>query len=156
MKQRHYDLEYTYPNVDRQRYWDLFVDHEAWSESDLLPGTITITEPGDGHPQGLGAVRTVQAGSMTITEDIVGFRAPEYFAYATRNGSLPVDDFGGEMTLIQQPDGLLVKYRGDFTPKIPGTGPILAAFLRSRQRSVLRALGKAYDAVEPAGRTPTR
>ncbi len=93
-KKFHYELEHLFPNVDRQKFWDLFVDNEAWSESDDLPGEIIIDKPGEGHLQGAGAVRSVIVGSMNIKEDIVGFRPLEYFRYETRNGSPPVDDFG--------------------------------------------------------------
>lgn len=48
----HYELEHFYPGVERAKFWDLFVDHEAWSESEFLLGKITIVKPGEGHPQG--------------------------------------------------------------------------------------------------------
>ena len=83
---------------------------------------------------------------MNIKEDVVGFRPPEYFRYETRNGSLPVNDFGGEFFFEEQKDGLLVRYRGGFNPKYPGTGRLLRYFSRSRQRSVLLNLGEAYGA----------
>ena len=149
-KKIHYELEHLYPEVDRQKFWDLFVDHDAWSRSEVLPGTITIVKPGDGHPQGAGAIRSVGAGRMSITEDVVGFRPPEYFEYATRNRSLPVDNFGGELHLEDGNDGLLVRYRGSFNPKYPGTGRLLRYIFRSRQRSVLRGLAEAYDTYDGA------
>lgn len=36
---------------------------------------------------------------MKNKEGIVGFKPPEYFRYATHNGSMPVNDFGGELFL---------------------------------------------------------
>lgn len=143
-KKIQYEFEYFFPSVDRQKLWDLFVDHEAWSKSDLLPGEITILKPGKDHPQGEGATRSVAAGSMNITEDIVGFRSPEYFSYATHNGALPVNDFAGEMFFEQQGGGLLAKYKGGFNPKYFGTGWLFKIFLRSAQMSAFRKLGKAY------------
>lgn len=101
-KQFQYSLEYFYPKADRQKFWDMFVDHEAWSESKDLPGVIRIDKPGKNHPQGLGATRSVITGPMTITEDIVAFQPPEYFRYETRNGSMPVNDFGGELRFVAQ------------------------------------------------------
>ena len=145
-KKIHYEFEYFFPDVDRKKLWDLFVDHEAWSKSDVLPGEITILKPGYGHPQGEGATRSVSAGSMTIKEDIVGFRSPEYFSYATHNGGLPVNDFVGEMFFEEKKDGLLAKYKGRFNPKYFGTGWLFKIFLRSAQRSACRDLGKAYRA----------
>lgn len=146
MKKIHYELEHFYPNFDRQKFWDLFVDHEAWSKSKFLPGEITISKPGKDHPQGLGAVRTLVTGSMNIKEDIVGFRPPEYFGYNTHNGSLPVNDFGGELFFEKQKDGLLVRYKGSFNPKYFGTGWLFKYFLRSTQKSAFQLLGKAYTA----------
>lgn len=139
-----YELEHHYPGADRQRFWDMFVDHEAWSRSDLLPGQMAVIEPGDGHPLGTGAVRSVTTGRMVITEDIVEARAPELFRYEARDGSMPVLDFGGELRLEQQPDGVLARYRGGFNPKYPGTGRPLRFVLRLAQRTALRRLGRAY------------
>lgn len=142
----HYELERFYPGFDRQEFWELFVDHEGWSASEYLPGKIIIEQPGEGHPQGVGAVRAVVTGPATIREDIVGFRAPEYFAYATRDGSMPVNGFGGELTLEQQEDGLLVQYKGHFTPKYPGTGWLFRILLRWAQGASMSQLAKAYRA----------
>ena len=114
-KTTRYEIERFYPGSDRQKFWDLFVDNEGWTESDILPGEISKLEPGEGHPQGRGAVRSVRSGRITITEDVVGFRAPE-FSYASRNGSLPVNDFGGELLLEDRGSSLAT--RGD---SIPGT-----------------------------------
>ncbi len=141
-----YEFECFFPNVDRQKLWDLFVDHEAWSKSDLLPGEITVLKPGKDHPQGEGATRSVSAGSMNIKEDIVGFRSPEYFSYATHNGSLPVDNFVGEMHFEEQQGGLRAQYKGRFNPKYFGTGWIFKIFLRSAQKSACQNLAKAYEA----------
>lgn len=145
-KKIHYELEHFYPNVDRQKFWDLFVDHETWSKSEFLPGEIKIIKPGKDHPQGAGAVRSVVTESMNIIEDIVGFHPPEYFSYVTHNGSMPVNDFGGELFFEEQKDGLLVRYKGSFNPKYFGTGWIFKYFLRSAQKSVFQKLGKAYKA----------
>ena len=141
-----YDLEHFFPSADRQKVWDLFVDHEAWTSSDILPGAISVLEPGAGHPQDLGAVRRVVSGRLSITEDVIGFRAPEYFGYATRDGSLPVNDFGGELFLEQRADGLLARHQGGFNPKYVGTGRVLRLLLARAQRSAFRGLGKAYAA----------
>ncbi len=143
-KKVYYEFECFFPSFDRQKLWDFFVDHEAWSKSDLLPGEITILKPGKHHPQGEGATRSVVSGSMIIKEDIVGFRSPEYFSYATKNGVLPVNDFGGEMFFEQKKDGVLAKYKGGFNPKYFSTGWFFKIFLRSAQRSACRDLGKAY------------
>lgn len=124
----------------------MFVDHDAWSRSDLLPGTIMILKPGEGHPQGEGAVRSIATGPTTIVEDVVGFRRPEYFSYATRDGSLPVMDLRGELFFEERPGALRVRYQGSFRPKYPWTGWLFKRVFRAAQRSVLASLGRAYRA----------
>ncbi len=145
-KQIQYEIEHFYPGFDRQKFWDLFIDHEGWSNSDLLPGQISIVKPGEGHPQGAGAVRSVASGPMTIIEDIVGFKPPAYFSYASRNGSMPVNDFRGEFVLEQRSDGVLARYKGGFNPKEPGTGEQFRHVFCSAQESALLGLGQAYEA----------
>lgn len=146
-KKIQYSLEHFYPDFDRQKFFDLFVDPKAWSESDILQGTITINKPGKDYPQGLGAIRTLQTGSMSIKEDIVGFESPKYFSYATYNGSLPVNDFGGELFFEEKDGGVLIKYKGGFNPKYFGTGWIFKYFFSSAQKGVFKKLGQAYNAL---------
>lgn len=143
-KKIHYQLEHFYPGFNQQKFWDLFVDHEAWSKSEFLPGKININKSGQNHPQGLGAIRTIVTGSMTIKEDIVGFRSPEYFSYATHNGSLPVDNLSGQIFITSEKDGVLLRYKGSFNPKYFGTGWFFKRLLSSGQKSVLDGLEKAY------------
>ena len=138
-----YNLEYFLPNIDRQKFFDLFVNHQAWTESEFLPN-ITILKPGKTHPQGEGALRLVESGRMKIKEDITGFKSPEYFTYATRNGSMPVNDFGGELVLEERKGGVLAKYEGGFNPKYFGTGRILRIIFRRAQIGAFKSLEKAY------------
>ena len=92
------------------------------------------------------AVRFVESGRMTIVENVVGFEPPALFAYASRNGSLPVDDFAGEFRLDPHPDGLRARHRGGFSPKIAGTGWLFRLLLRAAQGAAFRGLGTAYEA----------
>lgn len=145
-KKYHYEVVTFYPNFDRQKYWDMFVDYEGWTQSDILSGEISILEPGEGHPMGKGAVRSVVSGSMTITEDITAFQPPAYFAYASRNGVMPVNDFVGELFLEQRADGVVVTYKAGFNPRYFGTGWLFRIVFRRAHVSFFSALGKAYEA----------
>ncbi len=82
---------------------------------------------------------------MIIVEDILDFQPPTHFRYATRDGSLPVNGFGGEMFLGDREGGLLVRYQGGFFPRYFGTGWLFRRILRAAQKSAFRALGKAYE-----------
>jgi hypothetical protein len=141
-----YSIDTFYKGFDQQKFFDLFVNHKAWSKSDLLPGDITVIKPGKGHPQGLGATRKVLSGSMEIIEDIVGFNSPRMFKYAARNGSMPVNDFVGELQIEEQIDGILVKYRGGFNKRYFGTGNLFRLLFRRGQRTAFDNLEKVYRA----------
>lgn len=143
---KRYVVEQFYPGFDRQKFWELFVDYEGWSKSDILAGEISIVTPGEGHPMGKGAVRKVVSGSMTITEDVVAFQEPVYFAYASRNGVMPVNDFVGELFLEQRPDGLATTYKASFNPRYFATGWLFRIVFRRAHVSFFQALGKAYEA----------
>jgi len=80
-----YELEQFYPGFDRQKFFDLFVNHEAWTESEFMPGKVSIIKPGKDHPLGLGAVRAVDSGRMIIEEDPKNFGAGWIFKYVFRS-----------------------------------------------------------------------
>ena len=142
----HFELEQFYPGLYREKSFDLFADYKAWSKSEFLRGETTIVKPGEGYPQGLGAVRSLAIGRMTIVEDIAGFIPHEYFSYSTYNGSMPVNDFSGGLFFEDKEDGLFVKYKGSFNPEYFGTGRLFSSFLRRAQKSAYESLGKVYKA----------
>ncbi|WP_460274737.1 SRPBCC family protein [Celeribacter sp. ULVN23_4] len=144
MHKYHYNVVTVYPGFERQKYWDMFVDYEGWTQSDILAGEISILEPGEGHPMGKGAVRSVVSGSMTITEDITAYQSPSYFAYASRNGVMPVNDFVGELFLEQRAGDLVVTYKAGFNPRYFGSGWLFRIVFRRAHVSFFEALGKAY------------
>lgn len=144
-KKIHYELDHFYPGFDCQKFFDLFVNNEIWTESEFLP-EVRIIKPGKDHPMGLGAVRFLLSGRMKIKEEIVGFQSPEYFSYATQNGSMPVNDFGGKLFLEGNNNGVYIKYHGSFNPKYFGTGWIFKRIFSSAQKSAFENLGKAYKA----------
>ena len=146
MKKKYkYKIEHFYPGFDQKKFFNMFVDHEAWTKSDLLPGDITILKPGKVHSQGLGAVRQVISGNMTIIEDIVGFESPNLFQYSSRNGSMPVNDFGGMLVLVPKDDGVLAKYEGGFNTRYFGTGRLFRFLFRRGQKTAFANLEKAYN-----------
>lgn len=144
IRRHRYEVEQVIPNADRQKLWDLFVDPEAWSTSNRLPGKLVIVSPGKGHPQGIGAVRKVMSGSMTIIEDIVGFQPSEYFSYISRNGDMPVNDFAGEVFFEKHPNMVVVRYRAAFNAKYFATGWLFKIIFRRAHKSALRGLALDY------------
>lgn len=138
-----YELEHFYPKFDRQKFFDLFIDYEAWTKSGLLP-EVQILNLGKDYPLGLGGVRLVVSGDMKIEEEVVGFQYPEYFSYSSRNGDMPVDNFLGKILLEEKDGGVLIKYEGSFNPKDSGFDPSMIEMFKAAQKSVFENLGKVY------------
>lgn len=145
-KQYSFEIEHFYDAIDTQKFWDFFVDHDWYSKSDIMPGEVIIDKSGEGHPQGLGAVRTLKIGDMQLTEDIVGFQSPNYFSYAVHEGGMPVNHYQGEFFFEPKDGGMLWKYRGHFDRKFFGTGLFFRYFLRSRMKGMIPVWEKAYHA----------
>lgn len=142
-----FEVSHFYPNLEPQKFWDFFVDHEWYTQSDIMQGEIILDKPGKDHPQGLGAVRRIIIGdSINLTEDIVGFDVPNYFCYAIRDGGMPINKYKGEIFNESKDGGLLLRYKGSFEPKYFGTGWFFKLFLSRRIKSHFPIWEKGYNA----------
>lgn len=139
----HYELEHFYPNFNREKFFDLLIDHEAWTSSELLP-EVQILKAGKDYPLGLGAVRLVNSGGMNIEEEVVGFQYPEFFSYVSANNAMPVNEFLGKMYLEEKDGGVLIKYEGSFSPKSSEADPALLEMFKAAQKSAFENLSEVY------------
>ena len=93
-----------------EKVFDAVTDHkrlESWQA-----GTkVTIERPGVPAPNGLGAVRKIRQGPMTIWEEVVRWEAPTAMDYHLFKGP-PLRDHLGEIRLSPESSGgTLVRYR---------------------------------------------
>ncbi len=149
-----FEISHFYPNVDPQLFWDFLVDHQWQSKSSIMPGEVTIDKPGDGHPQGLGAVRRITIGNIDLTEDVVGFEPPRYIGYQVHEGGsgMPVRGYRGEMFLEAQVDGLVFRYRGTFETRLWGTGWLFKRLFRWRINKMIPIWAQGYEAYRREGK----
>jgi uncharacterized protein YndB with AHSA1/START domain len=99
----------------------LLADGATWPEWSPL-GSFELLEPGDGTPEGLGAVRLFTTGRHRSRERVVERRAPEVFSYVLEAG-LPLRDYKAVITLTPSSGGgTTVHWRSTFRAKVPGTG----------------------------------
>jgi len=104
-------------------------DHEGMAR---WPGVSRCRLVTEGQPRnGVGAVRQVTAGGLTLLEEVVEFSPPDRFAYTIIKG-LPVehlgtlqlfDDRGGDG------DATLVEWRIRMTSRWPGLAPAVRVVL---------------------------
>ena len=100
--------------------FDLLADGSTWPEWSPL-GSFELLEPGDGIPEGLGAVRLFTTGRHKSRERVVERRPGEVFSYALEAG-LPLRDYRAVITLTSADGGTAIRWRSTFRAKVPGTG----------------------------------
>jgi uncharacterized protein YndB with AHSA1/START domain len=97
----------------------------SWSPID----SFELAEPGDGSPEGLGAVRLFHTARgrrvSTSRERVVTVQPNEVFSYVLISG-LPIRDYQAVITLSPtDTGGTSIHWRSTFRAKVPGTGRIL-------------------------------
>lgn len=100
--------------------FDLLADGATWPDWSPI-GSFELIEPGDGAPEGLGAVRLFTTGRHKSRERVVERRPPEAFSYVLEAG-LPLRDYKAVITLTPADGGTTIDWRSTFGAKVPGTG----------------------------------
>ena len=103
----------------REDVFAFFADHEGMSR---WPGVKRCVLVREGSPRnGVGAVRAVSAGGLTLEEEIVEFTPPSRMAYTIIKG-LPVRH-RGTLTLTEDGDATLLEWRIRMTSRWPLLAP---------------------------------
>jgi hypothetical protein len=126
----------------------LLADGSTWPEWSPIDA-FELIAPGDGMPEGLGAVRLFTTGRHKSRERVVECRPGERFAYALEKG-LPLRDYVAIVSLTPTGGGTVITWRSTFRPKVPGTGWIYRRALGLFIKKMVDGLVTATDRV----RTP--
>jgi polyketide cyclase/dehydrase/lipid transport protein len=134
---------------DPDTVYALLADGTTWPAWSPI-GSFDLVEPGDGSPEGLGAVRLFTTGRHRSRERVVERRPGEAFAYVLEEG-LPLRDYKAVVTLSPAAGGgTTINWRSTFRPKVPGTGWIY-------RRELGRFIGETVDGLaRSAARAPQR
>lgn len=141
-----FEFNHFYPEFKPHMFWDFHVDHEWYTKSDIMIGEIDLLKEGKDHSSGLGAVRKLTIGNIKLEEDIVAYDAPSYFSYAVREGGMPVKNYVEEFFFESKDNGLLLRYKGSFSPKPFGTNWLFKYIFRSRMQKMIPIWEKGYKA----------
>lgn len=88
---------------------------------------VTLEKEGDPPPNGLGAVRKIQARGTTVVEEVVRWEEPTAMDYKVIRGL--IQDHLGEIRLYPENGGTLLDYRIRFRVPWWATGPILGSLV---------------------------
>ena len=117
--------------------YPLLADGSSWPGWSPIE-SVELESPGDGRPDGVGAIRVLRRGRIVGRDQILELVPSRRFAYASRSG-LPVRDYVGEVDLADDPGGgTTIHWRASFSPKVPGTGWLL-------QRGITRFLDQCAN-----------
>jgi uncharacterized protein YndB with AHSA1/START domain len=114
----------------------LLVDGSTWPDWSPL-GSFELVEPGDGSPEGVGAVRIFRTGRHSTRERVVEVQPTTRFSYELVSG-MAIRDYRAEVTLWATEGGTVIRWRSTFRAKVPGTGAIY-------QKALGSFIGKTVD-----------
>jgi hypothetical protein len=134
--------------ADPAAVYALVADGSTWPEWSPL-GSFTLVDPGDGAPEGLGAVRVFRTGRITSRERVVECTPDTVFSYVLEDG-LPLQDYRAVVTLTPIPDGTSINWRATFRAKVPGSGWI---YRRQLGKFIGRAVAGLAAAADRARQT---
>ena len=123
--------------------YGLLADGSTWPAWSPI-GSFTLVDPGEGTPEGLGAVRLFTTGRHRSRERVVECRRGECFAYVLEKG-LPLRDYQAVVTLTPAGGGTSINWRSTFRAKVPGTGWLYRRELGKFVRRTVEGLATASD-----------
>jgi hypothetical protein len=100
-----------------------------------------------GSPPGaVGAVRRLGIGPLASLERVVEHQPGRRLSYVVDSWA-PYRDYRADVDLVATSGGgTRIVWQASFSPRVPGTGPVLRAGLRGIVASLARHLARAGDA----------
>jgi len=124
--------------------FDALTDHRAIADYVWACRRSTLEREGIPAPNGVGAVRRIEAVGPAIVEEVIEYQRPKGFAYKLVAGA-PVRDHVGTIELREAGTGTEVSWHLRSTPKIPGLDWLLSPLLK---RVIGELLNGGVDAAE--------
>jgi uncharacterized protein YndB with AHSA1/START domain len=119
----------------------LLTDGSTWPTWSPI-GAFELLEPGDGSPEGLGALRRFTTGRHKSVERVVTIQPNEVFSYTLEKG-MPIRDYQAVISLTPTGAGSTISWRSTFRAKFPPAGPIYRVALGTFIGHTVQGLGDA-------------
>lgn len=114
----------------------LLADGSTWPEWSPIE-SFELIAPGEGSPEGVGAVRVFKTGRSRTRERVVECRPGQGFSYVLESG-LAIRDYRADITLTSANGGTSVNWHSAFRAKMPGSGGLY-------RRQLGRFIGRTLD-----------
>jgi uncharacterized protein YndB with AHSA1/START domain len=109
--------------------FDAITNHRGIADHVWAVRRSTLDREGTPAPNGVGAIRRIEAVGPPIIEEIIDYQRPVRYAYKMLSGA-PVRDHVGTVELRETGTGTEVSWHLQSTPKIPGADWLLQAVLK--------------------------
>jgi hypothetical protein len=119
----------------------LLLDGSTWPQWTTFD-SFELVEPGDGTPEGVGAVRIFHTKRISSRERVVAAEPDRLFSYVLESG-MPLRDYVAAVTLTPNGSGTTITWRSTFRAKVPGTGALYRSQLGKFIGQVTRDLAAA-------------
>jgi uncharacterized protein YndB with AHSA1/START domain len=124
--------------------FDSLTNHRGIADYVWAVRRSTLDREGVPAPNGVGAIRRIEAVGPPIVEEIIDYRRPTRYAYKMLSGA-PVRDHVGTVELREAGAGTEVSWHLRSTPKIAGLDWLLSPVLK---RVIGELLKGAVNAAE--------
>ena len=91
-----------------EEVWNLYTDHVSWQEWSKI-GKVRLTCEGEPAPNGVGCVRVISNGPISVEEKVLSFDSPRRMTYTIVRGGLPIKDHLGEVLFSDEGETTLIK-----------------------------------------------
>jgi len=124
----------------RAAVWAAYTDHLAWNDWAHI-GKVRLERKGHPSPNGVGCVRVISSGGISVREEVLRFDEPEKMTYRVVRGGLPIKNHLGEVLFDEDGCGnTIVTWRCRFESRIPGLGFVWRAIITKVFRDTLAGL----------------
>lgn len=124
-----------------EKVWARYTDHVSWSRWAGL-GKVVLERDGVPAPNGVGCVRAIGSGPVTVYEEVVSFEPPHRMTYRVVRGGIPMRDHLGEVVMTTCAEGTHIRWRCQFEAGIPGLGRPMRWLVTTVFRRALAGLAR--------------
>jgi hypothetical protein len=115
-------------------------DGASWPEWASTIDTFELERPGDGEPEGLGAIRVWHGKADKLREQIVELVPERRFSYTVLSG-LGIKGYRADIDLSPTVDGgCAIHWHSSFRSKVPGVGGIYRRALQKATEQFVTGL----------------
>ena len=128
-------------NVPRKKVFALFADHQRFGK--MLGAPVKrIKDSDQADPNGLGSVRKIGIGPLTLEETVLNFEPDTLIEYAITSMS-PIKNHLGRIRFSETPDGQTqLNYTITFEDIVPFSGKVVSVALEQGLRRGIKRVPK--------------